>query len=63
MQIRGDGLAPDTKFVAVSAGAQESDLQLLHLLGFHHFVPKGEGMQERLAEVLIPLFPELSSRG
>jgi len=63
MQIRGDDLAPETKIVAVSAGAQERDLQLLHLLGFHHFVPKGEGMRERLAEALRPLFPELLSAG
>lgn len=59
MQIRGDDLAPETKIVAVSAGAQERDLQLLHLLGFHHFVPKGEGMKDRLAEALQPLFPDL----
>ena len=58
MQIRGDGLAPDTKFIAISAGAQEQDLQLLHLLGFHHFVPKGEAMKDRLAEALRPLFPD-----
>jgi CheY-like chemotaxis protein len=59
MQIRGDDLAQDTKFVAISAGAQERDLQLLHLLGFNQFVPKGEGMKERLAEALRPLFPTL----
>ncbi len=59
MQIRGDDLAPQTKIVAISAGAQERDLQLLHLLGFHHFVPKGEGMKDRLAEALTPLFPEM----
>lgn len=59
MQIRGDDLAPETKFVAVSAGAQERDLQLLHLLGFHNFVPKGEDMKERLREALRPLFPDL----
>ncbi len=59
MQIRGDGLAPRTKFVAISAGAQERDLQLLHLLGFHQFVPKGEGMKGRLAEALRPLFPNV----
>jgi len=59
MQIRGDNLAPYTKFVAISAGAQERDLQILHLLGFHQFVPKGEGMRERLAEALRPLFPDV----
>lgn len=59
MQIRGDDLAPQTKFVAISAGAQERDLQLLHLLGFNQFVPKGEGMKDRLAEALRPLFPSL----
>ncbi len=60
MQMRGDRLAPQTKFVAISAGAQERDLQLLHLLGFHHFVPKGEDMKERLHEALRPLFPQLT---
>ena len=63
MQIRGDDLAPQTKIIAVSAGAQERDLQLLHLLGFHHFVLKGAGMRERLAEALRPLFPELRATG
>ena len=57
MQIRGDGLAPDAKFIGISAGAQEGDLRVLHRLGFHHFVPKGVGMRRRLAAALRPLFP------
>jgi serine/threonine-protein kinase len=56
MQLRGEGLATRTKIVAVSAGAQEHDLQLLHLLGCHHFVPKGPDMKERLATAVRALF-------
>ena len=57
MHIRGERLAPDMKVIAVSAGAQEHDLQVLHQLGVHHFVPKGAEMN-RLAVAVRPLFPD-----
>ena len=52
MYMRGEGLAPKCGIVSVSAGAQEHDRQLLHQLGIRHVVQKGEGLSERLGEVL-----------
>lgn len=52
MYMRGEELAPDCAIVAVSAGAQEHDRQLLHQLGIRTFVEKGSGLGERLAQVL-----------
>ena len=52
MYMRGEGLAPTCTIVSVSAGAQEHDRQLMHQLGIRHFVQKGEGLSERLADVL-----------
>lgn len=56
MHVRGENLAPRARVVGVSAGAQEHDLQLLHQLGLHHFVPKGESLKERLNTVIENLF-------
>ncbi len=56
MQMRGERLAPGCKVIGVSAGAQEHDLQLLHQLGMHHFVPKDERLRERLQVALRALF-------
>lgn len=52
MYVRGEELAPDCRIIAVSAGAQEHDRQLLHQLGIREFVEKGSGLGERLAAVL-----------
>jgi serine/threonine-protein kinase len=52
MYMRGEGLAPACTIVSVSAGAQEHDRQLMHQLGIRHFVKKGEGFSDRIAEVL-----------
>ena len=60
MHVRGERLAPCARVVAVSAGAQEHDLQLLHQLGLHHFVPKGANLKERLATVIENLFGRAS---
>lgn len=49
MHLRGERLAEDCAIIAVSAGAQEHDLELLHQLGIHHFVSKGPGLKDRLA--------------
>lgn len=56
MHVRGERLAENTTIVAVSAGAQEHDLQLLHQLGIHHFVPKGAELKQRITDVLRGLF-------
>ncbi|MEM1418514.1 MAG: response regulator, partial [Myxococcota bacterium] len=56
MQIRGERLAPHCKVIGLSAGAQEHDLQLLHQLGMHHFVPKDERLRQRLDLALRALF-------
>ena len=52
MQLRGDRLAEDMMIVAVSAGAQEHDLQLLHQFGLHHFILKGADLKEQIRKVL-----------
>jgi serine/threonine-protein kinase len=53
MHLRGEGLGDDTAIIAVSAGAQPGDIQLLHQLGIHHFVQKGSQLAERLAAALL----------
>ena len=62
MELRGARLAPHARIVSVSAGAQEHDLQLLHALGMHHFVPKGQDLRGRLEAALRELFPLHVSR-
>jgi serine/threonine-protein kinase len=52
MYLRGEGLARDCTIVSVSAGAQESDMQLLHDLGIRHFVRKGGGLAESVAAIV-----------
>lgn len=56
MHVRGERIADDMKIVAVSAGAQEHDLQLLHQLGIHRFIQKGAELRKNLHEVLKALF-------
>ncbi len=52
MHLRGERLAESCTIIAVSAGAQQDDIQLLHQLGVHHFVQKGSDLKRNLAEVL-----------
>jgi len=52
MQMRGERMAEGAAVIAVSAGAQRDDLELLHQLGIHHFVSKGEDLKAKLAEAL-----------
>ncbi len=52
MYMRGERLAEDASIISVSAGAQQHDVQLLHQLGIHHFVPKGVDLGKRLGEIL-----------
>lgn len=56
MHVRGERIADDMKIVAVSAGAQEHDLQLLHQLGIYRFIQKGADLKKNLHEVLGALF-------
>ena len=53
MQMRGERLAEGAAVIAVSAGAQRDDIQLLHQLGIHHFVSKGQDLQHNLTEALL----------
>jgi serine/threonine protein kinase len=52
MHLRGDPRARNVKIIAVSAGAQAHDRELLHQLGIHRFVTKGGDLRESLAEAL-----------
>ena len=61
MHVRGERLADDMKIVAVSAGAQEHDLQLLHQLGIFRFIQKGAELKKNLHEVLKALFLDVPS--
>lgn len=52
MQMRGRRIAPSTTVISVSAGAQDHDRQLMHQLGIHHFVEKGQTLRENLTRIL-----------
>ena len=52
MYLRGSGLAETSSVVAISAGAQDQDLALLHELGVYHFVRKGDRLMEELPTLL-----------
>jgi eukaryotic-like serine/threonine-protein kinase len=53
MYLRGaPHLAERCTIVPVSAGAQEPDLQLLHMLGITHFVAKGARLADRLGPIM-----------
>jgi chemosensory pili system protein ChpA (sensor histidine kinase/response regulator) len=52
MHLRGDPRARNVKIIAVSAGAQEHDKELLHQLGIHRFVTKGADLRTSLAEAI-----------
>jgi serine/threonine-protein kinase len=51
MYLRGAQLAPDCTVVSVSAGAQQSDMQLLHELGVRHFVRKESGLGDQVGAI------------
>jgi serine/threonine-protein kinase len=57
MYMRGANLGKGAKVIAVSAGAQDEDRQLLHELGIDRFVQKGPDLKERLSEVLKEVCP------
>jgi hypothetical protein len=52
MFLRGGTLADRCTTIAVSAGAQPADLELLHQLGIRHFVAKDRTLKEELAAIL-----------
>lgn len=52
MYMRGAGIAEDTAIVAVSAGAQDEDRQLLHRLGIREFISKGRDLRTQVSEAL-----------
>lgn len=52
MQMRSRRIALGTVIISVSAGAQEHDRQLMHQLGIHRFVEKGEKLREGLTAAL-----------
>ncbi len=52
MYLRGAKLCEDVTVIAVSAGASEADLQLLHELGVSYFVPKGPDLRRRLVSIV-----------
>lgn len=45
MYLRGEGLAPECRVIAVSAGAEDSDVALLRTLGVRDFVAKGADLR------------------
>ncbi|MCA9530643.1 MAG: protein kinase [Myxococcales bacterium] len=63
MHMRGERLCPDATLIAVSAGAQRPDRELLHHLGIHHFVHKGSHLKERLVGLLREACPYLIQGG
>jgi len=52
MYMRGAGIAPDCTVVAVSAGAQDEDRELLLRLGIQGFVVKGRNMRKQLVNLV-----------
>jgi serine/threonine-protein kinase len=52
MYMRGTRLAPSCAVVAVSAGAQPEDVQLLNQLGVRHVIPKGQRLSAELGGIL-----------
>lgn len=62
MYIRGEQLAQDCPIIAVSAGAQPDDVQVLHELGIRHVIQKGSGLRERLSAALLGHFGSVNER-
>ncbi len=52
MYLRGARLCDDCTVVAVSAGASDADLTLLHELGVSYFVAKGPDLRPRLTAIV-----------
>ena len=52
MYLRGARLCEDCTVVAVSAGASDADIQLLHDLGVSYFISKGPDLRHRIGSVL-----------
>lgn len=52
MYMRGSGIAEDTTIIAVSAGAQDEDRQLLYHLGIREFITKGRDLRSQLTGAL-----------
>lgn len=52
VQMRSRRIALGTAVISVSAGAQEHDRQLMHQLGIHRFVEKGQNLREGLTAAL-----------
>jgi serine/threonine-protein kinase len=52
MYLRGARLAEDTTVVAVSAGGNDADIELLRELGVAHFVPKGSELRTKIISIV-----------
>ena len=52
MYVRGAGIAPDCAIIAVSAGAQNEDRQLLYHLGIREFITKGKDLRSQVTQSL-----------
>jgi serine/threonine protein kinase len=57
MYMRGAGIARDTAIIAVSAGAQDEDRQLLYHLGIREFITKGRDLRAQVMTALGRAFP------
>ena len=55
--MRGAGIAGDTAIIAVSAGAQDEDRQLLYHLGIREFISKGRDLRTQVMRALGRAFP------
>jgi serine/threonine-protein kinase len=62
MYMRGEGLGVGTRVIAVSAGAQPDDVQVLHELGIRHVVHKDAGLRPKLAAALQELVGSVHER-
>ena len=52
MYMRGAGIAEETAIIAVSAGAQDEDRQLLAHLGIREFIVKGRDMRSQVTDAV-----------
>jgi hypothetical protein len=48
MYLRGAGIAPETRIVALSAAAQPRDVAILQQLGISSFIRKGNDWLDRI---------------
>jgi serine/threonine-protein kinase len=56
MYLRGEQLCESTTVIAVSAGARDADLQLLHDLGVSSFISKGPDLRSHISSAMKELF-------